>query len=198
MSALAFLSPSGAADAKGFHPVARSAVARAQQEAGVVFAERGGWLVPVSHPDEQRHLEAVGVADLSHVTKLDVRPAGEAPEARAAVWYPLSPRRALCLCHKPELPSIREQLADRHVLDVTAAYVILALTGPEAGTVLRRVTHLHHFPSGGEVAHITAHVLEQPPGYWIVAPQEAGHYLWQVVVDRARALGGGPIGVDAL
>jgi len=85
------------------------------------------------------------------------------------------------------------------VLDLTGALGILAVVGPQATTVIRRLTHLHHFPSGGEVAHITAHVLNpRPEAFWIVFPQEYGHYLWEVAVDRAEPLGGGPIGVDAL
>jgi hypothetical protein len=59
------------------------------------------------------------------------------------------------------------------------------------------MTHLHHFPSGGEVAHITAHVLERRGSYWIIAPQEYGHYLWEVAVDRCQPFGGGPVGLDA-
>jgi glycine cleavage system aminomethyltransferase T len=194
MSVLDFLSPGLA----GEGAVARSSLERAQRDAGATFAERGGWLVPTSLPDEQRHLERVGIADLSHVTKLEVRPAGEPVAVERAVWYPLSARRALCFCHVPELAEVRSQLEGRLVVDVTAALGILALVGPEAQTLLRRLTHLHHFPSGGEVAHVTAHVLEQPPGYWIVFPQELGHYLWEVAVDRSAPLGGGPVGVDAL
>lgn len=198
MSALGFLSPSNAADAKGFHPVARSSMDRRQRDAGATFEERGGWLVPVSIPGEAERLDRVGVADLSHVTKLEVRPAGEPATGRAVVWYPLSQRRALCFCHVPELPSVEEQLAGRTVYDVTAALGILAVVGPEADTVIRRLTHLHHFPSSGEVAHVNAHVLKPGDAYWLVFPQELGHYLWSVVVDRAAVLGGGPIGVDAL
>jgi glycine cleavage system aminomethyltransferase T len=212
MSSLDFLSPGLAADAGGFHPVARSAMERRFRDAGASFEERGGWLVPVSVPGEAEHLQHAGVADLSHLTKLDVRPAGEPVGGRGVVWYPLSPRRALCFCHAPELDAVRAQLTGRSVLDVTAAYAVLALAGPDAGTVLRRLTHLHHFPSGGAVAHVTAHVLAPaapagrtgpaPAGtvaeYWIVVAQEHGAYLWDVAVDRASALGGGPVGVDAL
>ena len=194
MSVLDFLSP-GLADTDA---VARSAMERAQRDAGATFAERGGWLVPTSLPDEQRHLERVGVVDLSHITKLEVRPAGDPVARERVVWYPLSARRALCFCHVPELEEVRSQLDGRFVVDVTAALGILALVGPEARTLLRRLTHLHHFPAGGDVAHVTAHVLEQSPGYWIVFPQELGHYLWEVAVDRAAPLGGGPVGVDAL
>ena len=198
MSALSFLSVDAASDHGDIHPVARSAIERAQRDAGCAFEERGGWLVPVSHPSERTHLEHVGIADLSHLTKLDVRPSGTAPEGRGVVWYPLSPRRALCFCHAPEAASVRGQLADRRVLDVTGAYAIIALTGPEAETVVRRITHLHDLPKGGEIAHVSGHLLAQPPGYWIVVAQEYGHYVWDVVVDRASALGGGPVGVDAL
>jgi glycine cleavage system aminomethyltransferase T len=192
--ALDFLSPGLAEPAA----VARSSLERCQRDAGATFEERGGWLVPVSIPGEDAHLAHVGIADLSHVTKLEVRPAGDAPEAPGSVWYPLSRRRALCFCHVPQLAEVRAQLADRLVLDVTAAYAVLALQGPAASTLLRRLTHLHHFPSGGDVAHVTAHVLEQAPGYWIVVAQEYGHYLWEVAVDRAGPLGGGPVGVDAI
>lgn len=199
MSALDFLSPVLATDAGGFHPLARSSMERRFRDAGASFEERGGWLVPVSVPGEAERLGRVGIADLSHVTKLEVRPAGDAPTGRAVTWYPLSPRRALCLCHQPELDAVRGQFLDRHVVDVTAAYGVLVLTGPEAPTVIRRLTHLHHFPSSGDVAHMTAHVLQPSADtYWIVFPQELGHYLYKVAADVAGALGGGPVGVDAL
>jgi glycine cleavage system aminomethyltransferase T len=194
MSVLDFLSP-GRADEGA---LARSPMLRAQRDAGATLEARGGWLVPVSLPGEEEHLQRVGVADLSHVTKLEVRPAGDAPSVDGVVWYPLSRRRALCFCHVPQLEAVRSALADRLVVDLTGGLAILALAGPEARTLLRRLTHLHHFPSGGDVAHVTAHVLERPPGYWIVCPQEVGHHLWEVAVDRAAPLGGGPVGVDAL
>ena len=93
---------------------------------------------------------------------------------------------------------MRAQVGDRFSLDVTGAYSVIAIAGPEAQTVLRRMTHLHHFPSGGEIAHVQGHVLERDGGYWVLCPQEYGHYVWEVAVDRASALGGGPVGVDAL
>ena len=94
--------------------------------------------------------------------------------------------------------SVRAQVGDRFSLDVTGAWSVIAIAGPEAQTVLRRLTHLHHFPSGGEIAHVQGHVLEREGGYWVLCPQEYGHYVWEVAVDRAAALGGGPVGVDAL
>jgi len=198
MSVLDFLSPGRAAAAGGFRPVARSSMERRFREAGATFEERDGWLVPVSVPGEAEHLAVVGVADVSHLTKLEVRPA-PASAGAGIVTYTISPRRGLLLFTAGLADLVSEHVAGApFVLDVTAQYGILAIVGPEAHTVIRRLTHLHRFPSGGEVAHITAHVLERDGGYWIVFPQEYGHYLYEVAVDHAAALGGGPVGVDAL
>jgi len=194
VTALEFLSV-GAADSG---VAAVSAIARAQRDLGATFEERDGWLVPVSLPDEREHLAAVGVADLSHLTKLEVRPAGDAIVGDGVVSYRISPRRALALFPRSVEGEVHEQLGDRFVLDVTGAWSVIALAGPEAGTVLRRLTHIHHFPSGGEIAHVQGHVLERDGGYWILVAQEYGQYVWEVAVDRASALGGGPVGVDVL
>ncbi len=194
MSALDFISVGSATGGA----VAVSAIARAQRDLGARFEKRDGWDVPVSLPGEKEHLAAVGVADVSHLTKLELRPAGEPIEGQGVVWYRISPRRALVLCAAASAASVREQVGDRFALDVTGAYSIIAFAGPEAATVLRRMTHMHHFPAGGEIAHVQGHVLEQGGGYWIICAQEYGQYVWEVAVDRASALGGGPVGVDAL
>lgn len=194
---LAFLSIDGVADRSWHQPVAKSAIERAQRDLGATFEERDGWLVPISIPGERDHA-AVGIADLSHMTKIEVRPAGEPIEGEGIVWYPISPRRALVLCAPALGTTVRKQAGDRFALDVTGAYSVIAIIGPEADTVLRRMTHIHHFPSGGEIAHVQGHVLQRADGYWVMCLQELGHYMWEVAVDRASALGGGPIGVDAL
>jgi glycine cleavage system aminomethyltransferase T len=198
MSLLEFLSVGAAGDQGAFHPVAKSSLERRLRDAGATFEERDGWLVPVSLPGEAERLANVGIADLSHLTKYEVRPAGEPVEGDGIVWYRISPRRALVLCAPALAESVRDQLSDRFVLDVTGALSIVAIVGPEAGTVLRRLTHIHHFPSGGEVAHVTAHVLQRGGGYWLVFAQELGHYMSEVAVDRAEALSGGLVGIDAL
>jgi glycine cleavage system aminomethyltransferase T len=186
MSVLEFLSVGAATGA-----IAKSSMERAQREAGARFEERGGWLVPVAVLGEEQHT-AAGVADLSHLSKYEVRPALESVEDPEAVHYRISPKRSLVI-------GAGTAPQGGLVLDVTGALGILAIVGPQAETVLRRLTHLHELPKGGEVAHVTAHVLApKPETYWIVFPQEYGHYLWEVAVDRATPLGGGPVGVDSL
>ena len=197
LTGLAFLSVDAAADRGGMHPVAKSAIERAQRDLGATFEERDGWLVPVSIPGEEDNA-AVGIADVSYLTKLEVRPAGAPIEGEGIVWYPISPRRALVLSAPALGASVREQVGDRFSLDVTGAYSVISITGPEADTVLHRMTHISHFPSGGEIAHVQGHVLRRAGGYWVICLQELGHYMWEVAVDRASALGGGAIGVDAL
>ncbi len=194
---LPFLSVDAASDHGDVHPVAVSAIERVQRDLGATFEERGGWLVPVSIPGEEAHA-AVGIADLSHQTKLELRPAGEPIEGEGITWYAISSRRALVLC-RPELgDTVRRRVGERSSLDVTGAYSVIAIVGPEADTVLRRMTHIDHFPSGGEIAHVQGHVLRCEGGYWVLCAQELGQYVWEVAVDRASALGGGAIGVDAL
>ncbi len=191
------MSVDAAADRGGFHPVATSAIDRAQRELGATFEERGGWLVPVAIPGEEEHA-AVGIADVSHLTKLELRPAGAPIEGEGVVWYEISPRRALVMCAPSLGDSVRERVGERLSLDVTSAYSVIAIVGPEAETVLRRMTHIHHFPSGGEIAHVQGHILQRGGGYWVICAQELGQSVWEVAVDRASALGGGPVGVDAL
>jgi glycine cleavage system aminomethyltransferase T len=197
VSSLSFLSVDAATGRGDVRPVAKSAIERAQRDLGATFEERDGWLVPVSIPGEESRA-AAGIADVSHVTKIELRPAGEAIAGDGIVWYEISPRRALVLCPPSQGDAVRARIGDRFSLDVTGAYSAIAIVGPEAETVLRRMTHLHHFPSGGEIAHVQGHVLEREGGYTVICAQELGHYVWEIAVDRASALGGGAIGVDAL
>jgi len=196
---LDFLSPSLATDESGFHPVAHSAVTPLFRDADATFEERDGWQVAVYVRGEADALRAVGVGDVSHLGKLEVRPAPNALTGEGVVTYRISPRRALVLFSERERSTVRDQVSrSDFVLDVTAAYTVLAVSGREARSLIARLTHLHHFPSGGEVAHVTAHVLPAGDGFRVVVAQELGLYIAEVALDCARALGGGLVGVDAL
>ena len=192
--ALDFLSPGLAHDDNGFHPVARSPLERLYRAAGATFEERDRWLVATAVPREADRLRHVGIADLSHLGKLDVRPAP--PDVVGATTYRLTPRRALGLFPTEARARVENGLPP--AVDVTAAYAVLGVTGPEARALLGRLTHLHDFPCGGEVAHVTAHVLPSGDGYRLVVAQELGLYLAEVALESAEALGGGLVGVDVL
>lgn len=198
---LDFLSPDRASAELGFEPELRSPMARAQRDAGARFEQRDGWLVPASFPGEEDRLQTVGVADLSHLGKIEARGLASRPSAREIVeWFQIRSDLGLAICEYRDCFVLRSSLARRAalVLDQTGAMAILALVGPRATDVLQRLTHLHEFPSVGSLAHIAAHVLARPDGYWIVFAQEYGHYLWEVVIDAAEPFGGGPVGADAV
>lgn len=200
MSSLEFLSPDRARAELGFAPVSRSSMERRQRDAGAAFEERGGWLVAVSLPDEERHLQQAGIADLSHLAKAEVSGRVPSPVLGETLRHTITPDRAIVLSPTGQGAAVRERLAEAGgtVLDVTGALSALAVIGPEAAAVMRRLTPLHSFPASGDVSHVTAHVLLYPGGFLIVFPQEYGHYLWEVAVDAAEQFGGGPAGVDAI
>ena len=73
----------------------------------------------------------------------------------------------------------------------------IEIAGPGALTVLRRLTEmpLDELPAVGALAHIRCWVFRAgDEAYRLLFEQEYGHYLWEVVVDAAEPLGGGPRG----
>ena len=200
VSGLDFLSIERAEAAGEFRLLARSSMEQRQRDAGAVFAERDGWLTAVSFPDETAHLACVGVADLSHLGKLEVRGASHPPLGPDAVWYQVHPERALCISPPGRAAALQEELArgGAHVIDQSAGLAILALAGPHTRALLRRLTDLDELPASGQVARVRADVLERGSDVWIAFGQDYGHYLWEVVVDAAAPFGGGPIGLDVL
>lgn len=200
MTSLDFISPDRARPEADFAPVARSSMERRQREAGATFGERDGWLVAVSLPHEERHLERAGIVDLSHLAKAEVTGRVPSPVLGETLRHTITKDKAIVLSPTGQGGAVRARLAEAGgaVLDVTGALSALAVIGPEAPAVMRRLTPLHAFPASGDVSHVTAHVLLYPGGYLIVFPQEYGHYLWEVAVDAAEQLGGGPAGIDAI
>ena len=76
------------------------------------FAERDGWLVATPVPGEDEHLARVGIADLSHLGTLDIRPAPAADlQGDGVTTYRLSPRRALVLYPQAARSAVGEQVA---------------------------------------------------------------------------------------
>jgi sarcosine oxidase gamma subunit len=78
-----------------------------------------------------------------------------------------------------------------------AGLAALEIEGSGATTVLRRISELEldTLPAVGAVAHVRAWLFRTgEEAYRLVFEQEYGHYLWEVVVDAAEPLGGGPAG----
>jgi hypothetical protein len=78
-----------------------------------------------------------------------------------------------------------------------AGSAAIEIAGPGALTVLRRLTEmpLDELPAVGALAHIRCWVFRTgDEAYRLLFEQEYGHYLWEVVVDAAEPLGGGPRG----
>jgi glycine cleavage system aminomethyltransferase T len=186
---LAFLS----LDAASEGTLARSPMQRRLHEAGAQFEERDGWLVAVRVPGEERR--RLAIRDVTHVLSRhdlgtvpgtvpvtgrdgDERPAGAAPG-------PTDVRAGHALGTVPG------------TVPPPAGLAALDIEGPGATTLLRRLTEfdLEALPAVGALAHIRVWVFSRgEESYRLVFDQEYGHYLWEVVVDAAGPLGGGPVG----
>jgi glycine cleavage system aminomethyltransferase T len=190
-----FLSPT-ATDA-----VARSPMERQARAAGAHFALRDGWNVAVGYAAEPSG--GIAFADCSHVPKYELQ--GELPPlelGRASVdgdstWLPMTATRALVLGGEPP----------DGALDVTTAFAALRLAGPLARETFARFTAIDLRPQvtapgdwrPGSVARTPGGILcEAEDRYLMLFGAAFGQYMWTVVVDAARHLGGGPVGYDAL
>jgi glycine cleavage system aminomethyltransferase T len=199
MSRLAFLSTDATSDSRRT-PVARSPMYRQQRDRGARFETRHGWELAVTFPNEAAMLQTVGIMELPQLGKFDVRGAGARPSAMRSTWYQITPQRALCIADAPDAARVGADLerSARRVVDVSSGLGSLALLGPRAGELLRRITDLEVFPASGMVCHVHGHILTIDGGFLLLLPQEYGHYLYEVLLDAALPCDGGPIGVDAV
>jgi glycine cleavage system aminomethyltransferase T len=201
---LEFLSPASPDGASATPPaIARSPMERQARAAGARFEVRDGWNVAVAYDGEAAALRAVGFADCSHLRKYEVQ--GELPAldfGRATVegertWLPLTRTRALVLGGEPP----------DGALEVTTGFAALRLAGPLARETFARFTAIDLRPHvtrpgqwrPGSVARTPGGILcEDADRYLMLFGAALGQYVWTVVEDAARHLGGGPVGVDAL
>ena len=194
---LEFLSPAGARDGA----IARSPMERLASAAGARFEVRDGWNVPVAY---ESAAEAVAWADVSHLGKWEVQRAGVGGElgtARregAAWWCGVTGERVLVLGGS-------EAPADS--LDVTSNYAALTVLGPQARETIARFCAIDLRPQispptsfrPGSIARQPGMILvEAPNRFLLLFGWAVAEYMWTVVEDAARGLGGAPIGVDTL
>jgi glycine cleavage system aminomethyltransferase T len=193
MSGPGFLRPSGDA-------VARSPMERQALAAGARFEMRDGWNVAVAFDGEA--LDApVWWADVSHLAKLEVHGRhelvlGQAAKTIGAWWCPVTRDRTLVIGDR-----------DADGLDLTSSLAAVTIAGPLAREVFARFCALDLRPQSlpvhgfrpGSVARTPGYVLrEDEDRFLMLFGWALGEYMWTVVADAASALGGGPVGVDAL
>ena len=191
----AFLSPTAAG------VVARSPMERQARAAGARFEVRDGWNVAVGYAAESRG--RVTFADCSHIRKYELQgdlpplELGRATVDRDSTWLPMTPSRALILGGEPP----------DGALDMTTAFAALCLAGPRARDTFARFTASDLRPlvmrpgdwRPGSVARTPGGILcEAEDRYLMLFGAAFGQYMWTVVADAARHLGGGPVGYDAL
>jgi glycine cleavage system aminomethyltransferase T len=167
--------------------------------AGAKFEVRDGWNVAVEYGSERG---AVAWADVSHLRKWEVPGVdGEFGIARrdGDTWVcPLTPTRALVL-GGAEAPD--------GALDVTCNYAALTILGPQARETIARFCALdlrpdkappHSFRPGSIARQPGIIVVEAPDRFLLLFGWAVAEYIWTVVEDAARSLGGAPVGVEAL
>jgi heterotetrameric sarcosine oxidase gamma subunit len=187
---LGFLAVDGAQPSDRFRPVARSPMARRLREAGAEFTERDGWLVAVSVAGED--VVSVAIRDVTHAYRVDERSGDVAPREGAHVAS-LRAGRSFVATRRDSAAA--ESPPAEGAVDLSAGFAALEIEGPGASQVMRRLTDLDldGLPAVGAVAHVRTFVFRHAPeGYVIFFRQEFGHHLWDVVVDAAKPLGGGP------
>jgi glycine cleavage system aminomethyltransferase T len=179
--------------------VARSPMERQARAAGARFELRDGWNVAVAFPGEERARASVAFSDVSFIRKYELQgelPAldlGRASTRGDATWLPMTATRALILGGDPP----------DGALDVTTGFGALRIAGPLARELFARFTAIDLRPQvtgpgdwrPGSVARTPGGILcEGEDRYLMLFGAAFGQYMWTVVDDAARHLGGGPAG----
>jgi heterotetrameric sarcosine oxidase gamma subunit len=189
-----------------------SPIAAAARAAGASLTPRDGWHVAASLGDPAGEAaavrDAVGVADVSHLAKLELlgeldHELSSATRHDAAWWCPVTPGRAL-LVGDPRDVALPD---DVRVLDVTASFGALRIAGPAARETFARFCALDlredRLPVGGfrpgSVARTPGFVLREADQRFLMLFGSAyGEYVWEVAIDAATRLGGRAVGIDAI
>ncbi|MBV9004469.1 MAG: aminomethyltransferase family protein [Solirubrobacterales bacterium] len=162
-------------------------------------------------PDDLRTIAADGAGGAGVSLEL-----GRATRAAGAWWCPLSQARALVVCDPGVAAGLRERLSEAaagasappaSVTDVTTAFAAMTLAGPHAREVFARFCAIDLRPSVTPVAGLRPGSIARQPGIVLREAEDrflmlfgwaVAEYMWTVVDDAGCALGGRPVGVDAL
>jgi heterotetrameric sarcosine oxidase gamma subunit len=216
---LEFLSPDPTAATPPRSPLLDAAVA-----AGARTELRDGWQSVASFGDPGAEAaacaEAVGFADRSQLTKLELQ--SSAAAAAPAEWSggearridggwrcPLQPTRELVLCEPSAAASARAEAATAgaRLCDLTSSLAAISIAGPEARETIARFCAIDTRAEALPVAGFRPGSIARTPGYLL---REGGdrflilfgaayaEYVWETVADAAATLGGRPVGLAAL
>lgn len=171
---------------------------------------------------------SAGWADVSHLGKLELQgPAlvleavaeqfgaelepGTASRAERAWWCSLTATRALVIGDTvPVHERLGAAVADAGgvtLVDVSTNFASMTIVGPLAREVFARFCALDLRPARTPVRSLRPGSIGRQPGiliceaenrYLFLAGWATGEYVWSIVSDAGRHLGGRPIGVDAL
>lgn len=215
---LGFLS----ADAATGEAIARSPMERQARASGARFEVRDGWNIAVGYGSSEQESHACSQtaawADVSHLGKLELQGAaitergglelGRAARRDGAWWCPLTPDRALVICERSRLTAVRERAPEpASVVDVGTVFAAMTLVGPLAREVFARFCAVDLRPQVTPVAALRPGSIARQPGLIVREADDrflflfgwaVGQYMWTVVDDAARHLGGRPVGIEAL
>jgi sarcosine oxidase subunit gamma len=186
-----------------------------EQETGLC-ASTVGW-ADVSHLGKlelQASPEAMGaiVAEAAGGASLEL---GHATRAGHVWWLPLTRSRTLVVCEAADTEGLKRRLTEAagqspghaSVADVTSVFAALTLVGPLAREVFARFCAIDLRPAVTPVGALRPGSIARQPGLIVREDEDrflclfgwaVGEYMWTVVSDAARHLGGGPVGLDAL
>ena len=154
-----------------------------------------GWRLPAWYTDPSVELEHVrasaGISDASYLFKLDVRgPSNEFPSP-ARLWK-LTPARSLITSPLPI-----DFIASSSLTDVTSLYSAILLAGPNARSVLQKLTTLNVSDSAmpefsgrqTRLAHVNATIL-RGDGFLILNTRDVAQHVWEALLHAgARPFG---------
>jgi heterotetrameric sarcosine oxidase gamma subunit len=140
---------------------------------------------------------------------------GRATRAAGAWWCPLTSTRMLVICDAGDTAALRTRLVEAgddcagrvSVTDVTTVRAAMTLIGPRAREVFARFCALDLRPEVTPVGALVPGSIARQPGILVHEAEDrylflfgwaTSEYMWTVVADAARHLGGRPAGVDAL
>jgi glycine cleavage system aminomethyltransferase T len=156
-------------------------------EAHAQFETFSGWQLPAQYSNPLRELEDVrasaGISDASYLCKLDVRGPSAEFALPARLWK-LTPARSLITSPRPI-----DFVASSSLTDVTSLYSAILLAGPNARSVLQKLTTLNVNDSAmpefsarqTRLAHVNATIL-RGDGFLILNTRDVAQHVWEALL----------------